>query len=628
MNLKDTVKKILINEISSKIVDKLVQQWTKDTNLDPSIVKEYIDEFSGISSSLPVQFRDITRLDFLSVKKIVDARRAKTRVKTLTTKFKTMEYPEGQPKPSNIELKSTIRKYNEIYPFLTDRERKSLENTTWLQFLSKTNQFFETKFASELLKKIKKEEPNWTEDQIMYYLLSIVQNYNEIPENTPPFYLLSISEIEHIIDGLPTSKKVENIKSDITDIPQVLNPRKNLLIYAPTGKPDCIKLKNGRPWCTSREGSNNLYYNYRFDKNLTLYYVIDEDLPFDNLNFATVILVDPDGGMRLADASNHGDYGGHVVLPWEQIVKKLPKLDGLKELFVPKPLTENEKSVIQALRRARGESDLNSWAKNFLESNPTFSEEYSPYDIIELWMEVNSQRLSDMQYASLDPELKKKYIGLGHDLSSDMINNSESSVLTYYANKKLESILKKSLKDLSDEDIALLNNQSFKKHKTYLKDRFITQLSDPSGTNNEFINVDLRSRNISSPVDKFIKLYGLDFLISKLPLNIKSLSIVADDDASVTLKFGDDLSRLQNLEQLELTNCVNEFPIVIKKLNLDVLTISDKRIEKVPNWVGDLNLFFLNLSKETYLDPKIIERLTKKAEGDFSVGIISSNEKY
>lgn len=623
MNLKDTVKKILINEISSKIVDKLVQQWTKDTNLDPSIVKEYIDEFSGISSSLPVQFRDITRLDFLSVKKIVDARRAKNRVKSLTTKFKTMEYPGGQPKPSNTELKSTIRKYNEIYPFLTDRERKSLENTTWLQFLSKTNQFFETKFAKELLKKIKKEEPNWTEDQIMYYLLSIVQNYNEIPENTPPFYLLSISEIEHIIDGLPTSKKVKNIKSDVTDIPQVLNPRKNLLIYAPTGKPDCIKLRNGRPWCTSREGSNNLYYNYRFDKNLTLYYVIDEDLPFDNLNFATVILVEPDGGMRLADASNHGDYSGHVVLPWEQIVNKLPKLDGLKELFVPKPLTENEKSVIQALRRTRLESDLNSWAKNFLESNPTFAEEYSPYDIVELWMEVNSQRLTDMQYASLDPELKKKYIGLGHNLSSDMINNSESSVLTYYANKKLESILEKSLKDLSDEDIALLNNQSFKKHKTYLKDRFITQLSDPSETKNKFINIDLRSRNISTTIDKFIKLYGLDLLISKLPLDLKSLSIVADGDGSVTLKFSDDLSRLQNLEQLDLTNCVNEFPIVIKKLNLDVLTINDKRIKKVPNWVGDLNLFFLNLSEETYLDPKIEERLKKNVEGDFSLGIVS-----
>lgn len=623
MNLKDTVKKILINEISSKIVDKLVQQWTKDTNLDPSIVKEYIDEFSGISSSLPVQFRDITRLDFLSVKKIVDARRAKNRVKSLTTKFKTMEYPGGQPKPSNTELKSTIRKYNEIYPFLTDRERKSLENTTWLQFLSKTNQFFETKFAKELLKKIKKEEPNWTEDQIMYYLLSIVQNYNEIPENTPPFYLLSISEIEHIIDGLPTSKKVKNIKSDVTDIPQVLNPRKNLLIYAPTGKPDCIKLRNGRPWCTSREGSNNLYYNYRFDKNLTLYYVIDEDLPFDNLNFATVILVEPDGGMRLADASNHGDYSGHVVLPWEQIVNKLPKLDGLKELFVPKPLTENEKSVIQALRRTRLESDLNSWAKNFLESNPTFAEEYSPYDIVELWMEVNSQRLTDMQYASLDPELKKKYIGLGHNLSSDMINNSESSVLTYYANKKLESILEKSLKDLSDEDIALLNNQSFKKHKTYLKNRFITQLSDPSETKNKFINIDLRSRITSTPIDKFIKLYGLDLLISKLPLDLKSLSIVADGDGSVTLKFSDDMSRLQNLEQLDLTNCVNEFPIVIKKLNLDVLTINDKRIKKVPNWVGDLNLFFLNLSEETYLDPKIEERLKKNVEGDFSLGIVS-----
>ena len=101
------------------------------------------------------------------------------------------------------------------------------------------------------------------------------------------------------------------------------------------------------------------------------------------------------------------------------------------------------------------------------------------------------------------------------------------------------------------------------------------------------------------------------------------LSIIADDDGSVTLKFGDDLSRLQNLEQLELTNCVNEFPIVIKKLNLDVLTIDDKRIKKVPNWVGDLHLFFLNLSKETYLDPKIEERLTKNVGGDFSPGIVS-----
>ena len=111
MNLRDTVKKILIHEISSKIVDKLVQKWTQGKDINPEKVKEYIDEFSDISSSLPVEFRDITKLDFSTVSKIVEARRAKNRLKKLTTKFKKMDYPEGAPKPSNLDLKRTIKKY-------------------------------------------------------------------------------------------------------------------------------------------------------------------------------------------------------------------------------------------------------------------------------------------------------------------------------------------------------------------------------------------------------------------------------------------------------------------------------------------------------------------------------------
>ena len=79
-------------------------------------------------------------------------------------------------------------------------------------------------------------------------------------------------------------------------------------------------MKNGRSWCTSREGTSNLYYNYRFDQNLTLYYVIDEDLPFNNLNFASVILVDRNGEMRLADGSNSGRYAGSTILPWDEII--------------------------------------------------------------------------------------------------------------------------------------------------------------------------------------------------------------------------------------------------------------------------------------------------------------------
>ena len=43
MNLREAVKKILIREISSKIVDRLIQKWTQGTNIDSSTVKDYID---------------------------------------------------------------------------------------------------------------------------------------------------------------------------------------------------------------------------------------------------------------------------------------------------------------------------------------------------------------------------------------------------------------------------------------------------------------------------------------------------------------------------------------------------------------------------------------------------------
>jgi len=112
-------------------------------------------------------------------------------------------------------------------------------------------------------------------------------------------------------------------------------------------------LRNGRSWCTSRDGSSNLYYNYRLNNNLTLYYVINEDLPYSDTNFASVILVQTDGRKRLADGTNSGRYSGHDAIPWDDIVKKIPKLSGLESIFVPKPLTEEEKQTIDKVKNTR-----------------------------------------------------------------------------------------------------------------------------------------------------------------------------------------------------------------------------------------------------------------------------------
>lgn len=605
MNLRDTVKKILIHEISSKIVDKLVQKWTQGKDINPDKVKEYIDEFSDISSSLPVEFRDITKLDFSTVSKIVEARRAKNRLKKLTTRFKKMDYPEGAPKPSNLDLKRTIKKYNDIYPFIKDGQRAKFEEYDWLKFLSKTNEIFERHFLGHLQNKITEENPNWTPEQVAFYLNAIIENYDQLPENTPPIYLLSMSEIEHIIDGLPKTEINQKSKIDVSDIPQVSHPKKNLTIYAPTGKPDCIRLKNGRPWCTSREGGLNLYYNYRFDQNLTLYYVIDEDLPFDDLNFASVILVDRNGGMRLADGSNSSKYAGATILPWDEIVGKIPKLDGLKDLFEPKPLTEEENRIFTKLRRMDiPDVSLQEWFGDLAQTETS----YSPDDLIELWMEINSFKLTDTQYASLNVDQKKKYIALGFELTPSQINSSENSVITYYSKKQLEKILTKSISQLKDEDVSFLNHPMFKKFKIDLRDKFLQQLTKVAIGKNLDFTIDLDKKD-SSGVGNFIKLYGLEILLSQLPENLVFLIITAPKGSVYDLKFGEEFARFKNLEKFSLENCVTEFPTFLKKLDIEILEINDPRVKKVPDWVGDMKLNFLTISNQTYIDPKIKEKL-------------------
>jgi len=610
MSFKEQIRKVIISEIAEKIVEKLVQNWTNGTSLNPEIVKDYILKFADISSSLPVEFRDITRLNYKTVKKIVDAKLAKNRLKDLTTHFKTMKHEEGQA-PGNTILKKTIRKYNEIYPFLKPEQIKKMEKYTWLKFMSKVNEIFQTNFLGLLLEKIKKEEPTWSEDQIIFYLNSVLEYYNEIPDNTPPLHLLSMNEIESVVDTILATKKTKIAKIDTSDIPQVSHPKKNLTIYAPTGKPECIRLANGRSWCTSREGGGNLYYNYRFERKLTLYYVIDEDLPFDDLNFASVILVDNNGDMRLADGSNSGRYSGHNVLPWTEILSKIPKLDGLKDLFVPKPLTEQENKIFSILRRMNiPDVSLFKWFTDLKQREDLSQLDYSVEELIELWMEINSPSLSDNQYKSLTPELKKKYISLGFDLDTDKIKNSESSVLQYYMKKKLEKLLNKSIKQLNDSEITLLNLPMFQNYKNELRDRFTKEISSEKTIegNLEF-NLNLDSGKTS--IENYVKLFDLDFLFNSIPENITSMSITDKKGSDIDLKFDDKFKKLKNLEHLILKNCISEFPDVIKNFSkIEVISVVDPRITEVPSWVVTCSeLLFLTISTQTKISLEVVEKL-------------------
>ena len=388
---------------------------------------------------------------------------------------------------------------------------------------------------------------------------------------------MSFSELEHLLDGLQGKKEQsDKNKEDLSNI-DLKYDENGLKIFAPTTKDQCIRLRNGRGWCTSREGGGNMYYNYRLGHERTLYYVIDEDKSFDDLNFATVILVDPSGRMAMADKSNSGRYGGSTNMPFSEIVSKVPKLDGLEYIFEPKPLTQEEKQLINTVKNAKvGENPMESFN--------------TPQEV-EMWLEYNSPRLSDVQYSNITSDLKKKYIALGMDLSSNMIKSSEPEVLRYYISKKIDSIKSKGVNNLSTEDIALLNTPILKKVKEEFKPKFAKELVSGGGTK---VEIEYPTGNSS----KFVALYGFEELFNNLPDNMTNFLFNNKSNSEINLELPPSISRFKDLEALLLMKCVSSIPENIGDLeNLNFLALPDNpNLTSLPSSILDLpKLLFINL---------------------------------
>jgi hypothetical protein len=448
--------------------------------------------------------------------------------------------------------------------------------------------------------KYSKENPNLTQDQILYYLDSYYENFDLIPFDTKGVDKMSFSELEHLLDGLQGKKEQsDKNKEDLSNI-NLKYDENGLKIFAPTTKDQCIRLRNGRGWCTSREGSGNMYYNYRLGHARTLYYVIDEDKPFDDLNFATVILVDPNGRMAMADKSNSGTYGGSTNIPFSQIVSKVPKLEGLEYIFEPNPLTQEEKQLINTVKNAK------------VGDNPM--ESFNTPQEVEMWLEYNSPKLTDVQYSNIIPELKKKYIALGMDLSSNMIKSSEPDVLRYYISKKIDSIKSKGINNLSTEDIALLNTPILKKVKEEFKPKFAKELV--SGNEGTKVEIEYPSGNSS----KFVALYGFGELFDSLPENMTNFLFNNKSNSEINLDVPASISRFKDLQALLLMNCVSSIPENIGDLEkLSFLSLpNNPNLTSLPSSVLDLpSILFVNLTNSNPTLPEgFNDRFTEEGGGN------------
>ena len=608
MRLTSLLSNVIIKEVSQKLANQLLAKFKEQTKDDEQTIMTMINKFDQYKEGLDVSKRDITRYDYKDLKSLIIGKEMEKASGTAFTKLKKKwdrfkeELPDEETGPYRYEnsvLKSLVNKFYDIYPYLPAAQRDIMKYDyfTLSEFIRQNYGKILNKALSMSLSK----DPDVTNpDTLLFYIQSFIQNRDRVPRGTKPVALMTFHELEQLVDGTLSQgdEEADKYQEDFGDIDKVYNEN-NLIVFAPKSKDQCVRLKNGRTWCTSREGSGNLYYNYRLGNERTLYYVIDQDKQFKDLNYASVILVDPYGRKSLADGSNSGRYSGHQNIPWSEIEEKIPKLKGLENLFEPKPLTQQEKDLINKVRHAN------------VGDNPM--ESLGDEKTVEMWMEYNSPRLSNEQFANLTPELQKKYIALGFDLTGGQLQNASEQVLSYYVNKKKEKLKNTPFDRLSAEDIELLATPIMRKIKESLKSKFAQSLVNQTETGTK-VEIEYPKDGIS----KYIRLYGFDEFIDNLPDSIKVFEFVNSEASPINLEIPPSFGKFKNLTTFFGRNCLNEVPEALKDLKqLNFIALPDNpNIDEIPEWIADLPnlvaLTFFGGNPNIKVGPRVQEKMDKE----------------
>ena len=609
MRLSSLLSKVIINEVSQKLINQLLEKFKKQTKDDENTILSLINKFDIYKEGLDVARRDITKYDYNELKSLVlgkemekAASKAHTQLKKKWDKMRE-SLPEDQVGPYRYQdsvLKSLITKFYDIYPYINAASRDIMK----YDFLTLTD-FIRQNYGKVMNKVINDrmlKDPDFVNmgsnpDTLLFYIQSYIQNRDRVPRGTKPVGMMTFHELEQLVDGVLSQGEegAEKYKEDLSDIDTVYE-KDNIIVFAPKSKDQCVRLKNGRTWCTSREGGGNLYYNYRLGNERTLYYVIDQDKPFSDLNYASVILVDPYGGKALADGSNSGRYSGHNNIPWSEIEGKIPKLKGLENLFKPVPLTKEERDLINKVKNVRvGENPYQSLGDE---------------KTVEMWLEYNSPKLSDEQYAYLSPELQKKYISLGFDLTGVQLQNSSEGVLSYYVNKKKEKLANTSFDRLSPEDLDLLQLPMMKKLKEGLKTKFAESLVTHRGADGDAVEI----KYPDDAVSKYIKLYGLNEFIDSLPNNIESFDFTNTKSTPMNLQLPDTFKKFTQLDTFHASNSFSEIPEVLKGMDtLQFISLPKSNIKEIPEWIADLPyliaLSLYNADPNIVIPPKVQQKI-------------------
>ena len=561
---------------------------------------------------------DIFKYDYESLKNLTADKSTKQKTKkdleSIAQEFVT------KYKGTDLQLvKLNIKKYFELKTLFPEQKafKKEVTEYTPSQLNEISSKLFlkfdergENVLTKRITEKFAKENPD--EDAMTVILpraKRFVKHYALIPLNTKLVAYMSFDDFEHVVDGYTPMEEDEYSlpEIDLGDV-DIAYEDDHILIFAPDEKQKCINIRKkhapDRRWCTSWEGSSNYYYNYRLNQNLTLYYVISKDLPESDLNYAVVVLVDRYGEKRLADGSNSGKFAGSTIIPWREMVKKVPALDGKERYLEAKPYSAEDSEKMQRYK-----------SYNLTTTDPI--SELGSIEEVELWIELRgpdfrNMSMGDEIFSNLPEELQRKYIGLGSELSAGMVRGLKEKAMSYYVSKKKEKLLTKRLSELSENDMEVILSDEMKPYFRQLKRKYSKELET---------NFDPEFIPISYPNDsnaKFSRMFGLDTLFDLLPDNTEFLQIENKSKDNIILTIPETIGKLTELTTLVCDNVIRKLPESIGNCRQMIFLnlTNNKELTTLPKSVSNLscldfisvmgsNIDIENLPKDIlpYMDP-------------------------
>ncbi len=419
-------------------------------------------------------------------------------------------------------------------------------------------------FGDDQKKKWLANNPTLTSDQIDIYIKWFDElrkskpaaartiNIDGVPKGEDRFDISKYSDwhsFESFVDAVraQTQLKGEKLSDNLEVIDgKPLFKKNGLEVYYADTPRACVKYKGSVPygWCVSRADSSNMFYSYRLRSyNPAFYFVKDVEATKKELSsdekfsgkfsnpwhfFVIQVLKTAnindltDKSYVVTSANNDGD----ILMSWNEIVNIQPKLNRLQSKFLPRPLSDEDISIINKYR-------------NGLTFNEFIRLSYNEKErFLDVYPTLSRNKITDEMFNALPYELKNKYIGMSIGLSDEQYSSihSDKNLLKRYVQmveKKFEVWLKRHDFSLVNSEIDVLSKYGIlEKHVNQLKGEYSPVLwllrysTDKQKTIDTLlnINVPLTDDNIGWLLDESTdKQKTVDTLLNKnIPLTYPS----------------------------------------------------------------------------------------------------------